>query len=136
MGAWGAGIFDSDETLDLMTEMLQRSDPRNDIRQGFAVVNRAEYVEVTDGEAALVFAAIVKAVLFKEPLEPSQDAEWTAWLQRIAGLEMTDLVAPAIRACRRVLADGSELAELWTDNEEMYPVWKGNVEAIIRGLER
>ncbi len=35
---------------------------------------------------------------------------------------------------RRVLSGESELNELWLENEEDYPAWKGNIESILSNL--
>jgi len=136
MGAWGAGIFESDGALDFLTELQRLPDPRDRMRQACEAATGASYLEVDEGGAVLVSAAIIKAAILKEPLTPRQTAEWTLWQEKIGRLDRSALKVPAVRACRRVLADGSELRELWLENANMFQQWKGNVDAIIFALER
>jgi hypothetical protein len=136
MGAWGAGTFESDGALDFMDGLLALADPRAAMKQAFGATVSADYLDSDIGGAALVSAAVIKAAMLGEPLLDRQSEKWTAWQARIARLDMSALKAPGAKACRRILADNSELRELWSENAKLFQIWKANVEAIAQTLER
>jgi hypothetical protein len=49
-------------------------------------------------------------------------------------LEVEDLKIIAVDALKKVIDKNSELNELWTENEELYPKWKQNILDIIHRL--
>ncbi len=51
------------------------------------------------------------------------------------GENLESLKETAIEALKKVISDKSELNELWSENEELYPKWKGNIESLINRLK-
>lgn len=49
--------------------------------------------------------------------------------------DASPLKSLAAAAVRRVLADASELRELWAENAEEYPKWRSNVESLAARLD-
>ena len=43
--------------------------------------------------------------------------------------------ADLVNALKRVLSDKSDLNEMWSENVDGYPEWRGNIEQLIESLE-
>ena len=135
MGAWGTGIFEDDTALDFMeVELVSQQDPRNVMRETFESALSADYVDYESGHAVLVSAAAIRAAHSGEPLEEDEQSDWTEWRKGLAHLDFSQLKQIAARACLRVCADGSELCELWSEDEELFPQWKSGVESLAKSV--
>src|SRR5690606_28014478 len=131
MGAWGAGVFEDDTALDFIEEaLIPHPDPRSVMRQALEAVLDADYVDYMAGHAVLVSAAAMRAAQTGQPLEEDEQEEWTEWRKGLADLDFTQLAPLAAKACRRVGSERSELGELWSENDELFPEWKSGVEAL------
>ncbi|HZX79831.1 MAG TPA: DUF4259 domain-containing protein [Lysobacter sp.] len=136
MGAWGTGVFEDDTALDFIDEQLLPSpDPHATMRAAFEAANAADYVDYEMGHAVLVSAAALRALRTGRPFEDDEDDDWADWRRAHAALDTTDLSRLAAQACRRVAAAGSELAELWAENDELYPEWKAGVESLASAVD-
>jgi hypothetical protein len=51
-------------------------------------------------------------------------------------VDVTELKGLAVMAMGKVLGEDSELNELWSENEELYPHWRSEIEAMIQGLSK
>jgi hypothetical protein len=129
VGAWGIGIFEDDSALDFLTELTEAQDPLGVMNAAFVSASGAKYLEYEPGHRVLVSAAGLGAVL-NGTHYGSDLAELDDWVQRNRGLNLASLKVPAVTAVRRVLAEGSELKELWAENEKDYPTWRAGVEAL------
>ena len=112
-GTWGAGQFDSDQSLDTSSNWAE-SGTVDAIREALSFAISAKYLESPDAEDALVAAEIVAASLGK----PNKDlpADLAAWIQRQPSDQLRALAPQALAAVARVRSpDGSELYELWAD---------------------
>jgi hypothetical protein len=135
MGAWGIGTFDDDTALDFLEgELIPRPDPRAVMRRAFEDALSAEYVDYLAGQSVLVSAAVIEAVLVRKPLTLRENEKWTQWRVAIGTLDFSSLKAIGERACLRVCAEGSELFELWSENEELFPDWKQGIESLAESL--
>lgn len=117
MGAWGTGVFDNDDALDwvseLETEGLQAA--------GGAVQTVLEgapnYLEAPECAAALAAAEVIAALRGR----PAADLppEVRTWISRHSDAAPgEDLTQNARRAVALVM-EGSELAELWAESDEV-----------------
>ncbi|MDT3399519.1 DUF4259 domain-containing protein [Streptomyces sp. B1866] len=130
MGTWDIGPFDNDEAADF-AGTLDRAPVRERarlLRDALrAAAEEAGYLEGPDGARAVAAAALVAAARTgggadsaygpREPLPPLPD----------------DLAALAARALDRVLAEDSELRELWEDSGDAAP-WAGGVTRVRDAL--
>lgn len=133
MGAWDTGIFDDDTALDVLLS-LSIADPIEQIEEWYGTVEGSDYLEYTDCQCLLVSGAVIDAAL-NGTVQPCDDEETLAAV--VATVKERDpaaLKATAAMNLQRVLGDASELRELWEENTELYPVWRGNIEAIIARL--
>ncbi len=116
MGAWGAGPFENDDAV-YFAAALDDVDPENRtdaIREALAeAAEQTDYLERDAGGAAIAAAAILAAQLPDgEPLDPTHGPK-----EPIAALP-DELRSLAVAALTRVLADESELNELWSDSPD------------------
>ncbi|HVV19487.1 MAG TPA: DUF4259 domain-containing protein [Pseudonocardiaceae bacterium] len=116
MGAWGTGPFDNDDAADLAGSLddLEPEDKPAAIREALLeAAEETDYLERDAGGAAVAAAALVAAQ------QPDGDT-----IDTISGPKQSipdlpeDLRALAVQALTRVLAEDSELNELWTDSPD------------------
>ncbi len=132
MGAWGYGVFEDDSALDFLEEeFLGAQDPRPVMARAFSE-GSAPDLDYERGCAVLVCAAVLSALVEGNPLDDSEDPEWAQWRTSLPTLDYGALYAPAAKALKELLGPGSELRELWEENEEDYPAW---VQQVLNLLE-
>ena len=125
MGAWGIGIFDNDDALDWMSE-LTNADGSDVLSNAIdAVTNARDYLEAPEG-ARLLCACEVIVALDGQPTTNLPD-EVRQWVKSHETLDITALIPIALRAIDRVLGEGSELNQLWQENEGEYLIWRETV---------
>jgi hypothetical protein len=133
MGAWDTGIFDDDTALDVLAS-LALADPMEQINEWYDNVQDTDYLEYTDGQCVLVSGAVIDAAL-NGTVYPCPDEETLAAVVATVKQNAPAALKPtAVANLQRVLGEGSELRELWEENEELYPAWRSNIEAIIARL--
>ncbi|GGP22650.1 DUF4259 domain-containing protein [Silvimonas iriomotensis] len=120
MGAWGTRFFENDDASDWVYD-LAPSGELAPVADALAAVD-VDYLESPEGAVALCAAAAV-AVSQGLPVAELPDS-LTAWKVQVDVTAAKALVPDAIAAIERVLANGSELKELWQENEEDYPAWE------------
>jgi hypothetical protein len=116
MGAWGTGPFDNDDAADFAATLddLEPEDKPEAIREALTeAANETDYLERDAGGAAVAAAALVAA---QQPDGDQVDSVYGP-KQTIPDLP-EDLRPIAIQALTRVLADDSELNELWSDSPD------------------
>jgi hypothetical protein len=116
MGAWGTGPFDNDDAVDFAASLddLEPEDRPNAIREALAeAAAETDYLERDAGGAAVAAAALVAAQYPDgEPIDSVYGPK-----QSIPDLP-EELKSIAVQALTRVLADDSELNELWADSPD------------------
>ncbi|WP_394695158.1 DUF4259 domain-containing protein [Pseudoxanthomonas japonensis] len=126
MGTWGTGSFENDDAADFMIDVLDSGD-LSLIREVLDnVLTSTEYVEAPDAALAIVAAEIAAAALGRATLAAQQEDGLADWLARIRPTIDDDLRQQAVNALRRILAENSELRELWEDTED-FQNWKATV---------
>jgi len=131
MGAFGPGLLDDDSAMDARDDLMDADDPVGHCRLALEKAGHAGYLEHDDAHAALVAALVVDALLHATPVE---DDRLGPWIDDHRHLDAAPLRSAAARACRRVLEEGSELNELWSENRKLHPVWKGGIVALAERL--
>ncbi|MEU1285417.1 DUF4259 domain-containing protein [Kitasatospora sp. NPDC005856] len=116
MGTWGIGPFDNDTAMDFADALDEAAEGERDALVRAALVRtvpprgRLEYVEHLEGTEAVAAAALVAAQCpGDEPIDTSY------WPDQALPAFATDLRSLAVEALDRVVADASELAELWDE---------------------
>ncbi|HVF97656.1 MAG TPA: DUF4259 domain-containing protein [Flavisolibacter sp.] len=134
MGAWGPGIFDDDAAYDFIEIIQDADEPTEVFQTSFETALQAEYLEYDDAHAVTVSAAYIDAVLNGTSYESEDDEAITSFAKANKKLPLAPLKAAAVQALQKVIAENSELNELWKENEELYPQWKQNINALIERL--
>jgi hypothetical protein len=132
MGAWGAKAFENDAALDWLAELEVRGVlALRAVLSGVAELERDEYLDQEEGSTAIAAAEVVAAALGRgrDRVHP----EANAWLDANAGEIVAEDLDPARRAVERVLAENSELRDLWDENGP-HAAWHADVGALLLRL--
>jgi hypothetical protein len=132
MGAWGMGVFDDDTSCEIMEDAIDEGTSIEALIIRALASSNSEYVEYTECHEIIVAGAMTNALVNGAVYQGVDGLN--PWLvnqnKEQATLHKNDLVL----ALKKVLAESSELNELWSENEDDYPTWRGNIESIIGGL--
>lgn len=117
MGAWGAGVFENDDALDLVNEVTDGTDLQP-VEAAFERVRAigSDYLEAPDCSAALAAAEIV-ATLHGNPSQESAPEGLPEWIRQQDLAVLPALQNEARLAVERVLREPSELLELWSEGD-------------------
>ena len=138
MGAWNYGIFDDDTAYDFTDEI--KSDAKEFFKSSFESAINSDYLEYDECHMVTVSAAYLDNSLngtnYRTDSEEAKDESNVNMFGELnTDLRLDDLKEIAIKALEIVISEKSELNELWSDNEELYPKWKSNLEELINRLK-
>ena len=126
MGTWDTKTFDNDDAMDWPAELAEADDLSICERALNPEELRGYYLQVSDG-VVILCAGEVLAALRGRP-SPDLPEEVQQWVTSHRRLDATPLLPVAIAKIDRVLAQHSELDELWKENESDYPSWRSGVD--------
>lgn len=135
MGTWSHESFGNDTANDWAYELEDATD--------FAVIEAALQVALDEGDeyldADLAMEAIAAVeVIAKRLGKGTQSDVYTEkvdqWLETISEQPRDDLLSLAKRVLERIVADDSELKELWLESDE-YELWLGNIQQLKDALQ-
>ncbi|MEQ1229130.1 DUF4259 domain-containing protein [Acinetobacter junii] len=135
MGTWSHESFGNDTANDWAYELEDATD--------FAVIEAALQVALDEGDeyldADLAMEAIAAVeVIAKRLGKGTQSDVYTEkvdqWLETISEQPSDDLLSLAKRVLERIVADDSELKELWLESDE-YELWLGNIQQLKDALQ-
>lgn len=134
MGAWGVGSFDNDDAADFLADITESGD-LSLIREVLDnVITSTEYVEAPDACQAIVASEILATALGRPTCAAQQEDEIGRWVARIRPTVDSELAAQAREALTRILAQNSELRELWEETEE-FSEWQATVAELRQQLQ-
>jgi hypothetical protein len=134
MGTWGIGSFENDDAGDFMIDLLDSGD-LSLVREVLDnVLTSTEYVEAPDATLAIVAAEIVAAASGRPTLAAQREEGLADWLARIRPTIDADLATQARDALTRILADHSELRELWEETDDLHD-WQAVVTELRSHLD-
>ena len=121
MGTWGLGPFENDGASEPLSD-LERGDVESVKRCLSAALDEADYLEVDAGQAALAASEFVAGAHGRPAADLPRRATDVLAAQgdAVCGLGVVGLARAAVA---RVVAEQSELAELW-DEGEAGPSWR------------
>ena len=134
MGTWGIGSFENDDAADFMIDALKSGDLSLLGEVFDNVLTSTEYVEAPDATVAIVAAEIVAAALGRPTPAAQQEEGLADWLARIRPTIDADLATQARTALNRILADHSELRELWEETDDLHD-WQAVVTELRSHLD-
>ena len=121
-GGWDVGPFDNDDALDWVWE-LSESDDLSVVEEALRAANSSSgYLEAPTGSIALAAAEVVAALKGKPRAQlPDEVATWVASHK----FEVDDKLIQSARQAIVLVRNGesSELAQLWSDSEELLDQW-------------
>ncbi|MDQ8036934.1 MAG: DUF4259 domain-containing protein [Pedobacter sp.] len=134
MGAWGYGSFENDDAADFLDDVTDSGDTSL-LREALDnVLTSTEYVEAPDACQAIIAAEIIAAMSGRPTLAAERQEELGEWLQRIRPAMDPELVSQAREALLRILAENSELRELWEEVED-YSEWQASLSELLLQLQ-
>jgi hypothetical protein len=130
MGAWGSGSFENDDAGDWAFDLEEEG--VKIIESALNAVASEDYVEAPECSCAIAAAEVVAAAVGR----PTSADTCDEVEQFLAGKPAIgqDLVDLAKKAMARVLADDSELRELWEESDS-FDEWKAIVTDLQARLE-
>lgn len=139
MGTWGHNYFESDAAFDCMAYIEESDDPKASIEGLLDTTASGEYLDADEAEGAIVAAAYIDRQL--NGTRYSNDdrdelLEIDTFPEKYPNVDLSSLRLKAVQALIRVLAEDSELYELWEETEEHLPAWKQTIENLIARLEK
>mmetsp|Transcript_18462 Transcript_18462/g.30101 ORF Transcript_18462/g.30101 Transcript_18462/m.30101 type:complete len:140 (+) Transcript_18462:3827-4246(+) len=138
MGAFGVGIFEDDSCLDWIEEDYAAGgvEAVRSALSDVADASAGDYVDVDQGGGARAAAEVV-ATSFEAGPELDED-DLDRLREHAEDVEQDrDLIPLALKAVRRISAENSEMAELWTEDAEAGAVWTSEMDGLetrLRGL--
>ncbi len=135
MGTWSHESFGNDTANDWAYELEDATD--------FSVIEAALQVALDEGDeyldADLAMEAIAAVeVIAKRLGKGTQSDVYTEkvdqWLETISEQPSDGLLSLAKRVLERIVADDSELKELWLESDE-YELWLGNIQQLKDALQ-
>lgn len=135
METWSHESFGNDTANDWAYELEDATD--------FSVIEAALQVALDEGDeyldADLAMEAIAAVeVIAKRLGKGTQSDVYTEkvdqWLETISEQPRDDLLSLAKRVLERIVADDSELKELWLESDE-YELWLGNIQQLNDALQ-
>ena len=135
METWSHESFGNDTANDWAYELEDATD--------FSVIEAALQVALDEGDeyldADLAMEAIAAVeVIAKRLGKGTQSDVYTEkvdqWLETISEQPSDDLLSLAKRVLERIVADDSELKELWLESDE-YELWLGNIQQLNDALQ-
>lgn len=138
MGAWDYGIFDDDTAYDFTDEI--KEDARAFFKSSFEEALAAESLDYDACHRVTVSAAYIDNLLNgttyrTDSHEASDESNVNLFGKLRPGLQVEDLRELAIDALEKVLGKTSELNELWSENEKLYPKWTTSIRELMARLK-
>lgn len=130
MGAWSHEPFANDTASDWAYVLMDATD----LSHIEATLDRVldepgGYLEAPDAEEAVAAAAVVAQLLGRSPPITGGPEGLQAWISGVGVRPSPALLDKARRVLDRVVAEDSELAELWDDSESAAD-WRASVAAL------
>ena len=134
MGAWSSEPFGNDTACD-WAYSLEEVDDLSLIRETLADVFEEDYL---DADVAMEAVAAIETLAKMQGKGTQQDSYTESvdqWVESVSIKPDAVLLAQADKAIERILADDSELKELWEEGDEAgeWTITLRNLQAAMRG---
>ena len=136
MGAWGSGVYENDEALELVEEVCGGGGVESLAEALERVLATGDdYLEAPEASQGLAAADIVSRLRGRNVPAETGVAELDEWLDEVDFFVGTSTVEQARAAVARVLRKPSEMMELWAEFGSLDVEWARGVELVARRLE-
>jgi uncharacterized protein DUF4259 len=133
MGTWDIGTFENDDACDWADELVDTSD----LAMVEAALDPEEidgyYLEAPDCVRILCAGEILAALEGRASATLPENVR--NWVNQNRALDPGPLREKAVQKIDRVLADHSELYELWSENEKLFATWRTGVSELRTRLQ-
>jgi hypothetical protein len=135
MGAWGAGNFENDTALDWVLA-LEESEGLSLVGQAIAeVLEVDDYLDADVACIGLAAAEVVAALRDQPPDELPEEV--SRWVQVQEITPSDELVSDSLAAIEKIRNDdGSELRELWEEDDDPPVEWYAVLDDLVARLQR
>ena len=135
MGAWGAGNFENDTALDWVLA-LDESEGLSVVGQAIAeVLEVDDYLDADVACIGLAAAEVVAALRDQPPDELPEEV--SRWVQVQEITPSDELVNDSLAAIEKIRNDdGSELRELWEEDDDPPMEWYAVLDDLVARLRR
>jgi Domain of unknown function (DUF4259) len=116
MGAWGVLAFDNDDANDWAYGLEKTSD-LSLVVSTFAQVDEEDYLEAPAGSEALAACEVLARLLGRPGYQNAYTERVDQWVKQHPEKPSPALLGRASAVIDRVLADKSELRELWDEGD-------------------
>ena len=132
MGAWGSGIYENDDALELVDDVTGGG--------GLEAIEDAlrrvldtgpEYLEIPEAAQGLAAADIVSRLQARNVPADTGVPALQAWLEEADFFAGAMTVGRARAAVERVMQKPSELMELWSETGSLDPGWIRNISLLM-----
>jgi len=136
MGAWDYGIFDDDTAYDFIEEFKLSKNKFETMRSAFRIAQNTDYVEYDECHAVTVYSAIIDSILNHTFYRCDDQEAFDQLIFEKKDLPVENLKKDSVAALKKVISKQSELSDLWSDNDRIYPKWKDNLQKLIDRLAK
>ena len=133
MGAWSHEPFANDTASDWAHVMMDSTDLSHVEATLDRVLEAGSYVEAPDAEEAVAAVAVVAQLLGRSAPITDGPEGLQAWITGVGVRPSAALLDKARRVADRVVAEDSELAELWDDSESATD-WRASMAALRQAV--
>lgn len=133
-GAWDTGPFDNDDALDWVWELTD-SDDLSVVEDALqSAIDTSDYLEAPMGSMAVAAAEVVAALKGKPRAElPPEVSEWVKAREYVVKDDLAEAARKAVAEVKN--AESSELAQLWSESDELAEVWHADLRDLLQRLE-
>lgn len=134
MGTWSIHAFGNDEAADFAIELSESRDLELIESALENVIAAEEYLEAPEADRGIAAAAAL-ALVNGQQIPGDPDEVIATWFNNQSAEPSASLLTKAQAAIDRVLADNSELAELWAESDEN-EAWRDGLLSLQASLGR
>jgi hypothetical protein len=133
MGTWNIGPFDNDDASDLVDDVIKKGVKRAEDAIGRVLKVGSNYLEAPEAQQGIAAAEIIAQLSGGSSAVEESIPELSEWTLRQLVKPSEEVVHRAQAAVNRVLAEPSELLELWSEAEE-FDAWRASVQGLADRL--
>ncbi len=133
-GAWDTGPFDNDDALDWVWELSDSNDLSVIERALQAAAEESDYLEAPTASMAIAAAEVVAALSGNPGAGlPDDVVNWVKSHPIPVGDDLLKTARQAIENIKK--AETSELAQLWSDSEDLATAWHADLDRLLKRLQ-
>jgi len=138
MGTWGHNYFENDAAFDYVAEIEESENLKEVIKNLIeSAFENEDYLDADVAEGVIVAAIYVdrqvNGTIYSDP-DRDEPLAVDTFPERHPQVDLSPYRTRALQALNKVVAEDSELLELWSENEELMLAWKKNVEDLSARL--